>query len=327
MAEDQIQATLSSILPGVNYPLLKTLVAGRACAEYSTGLVPMIFLTGVTGSAKTGHAELASGIAGDPIESVQSGDNDDRFFNSLFRAKQRSLMILLDEFFKRASRTKIKETQAIERLLDLTPAQTIYMIYQGGIPYGNHPFYILCDSELPNEVRQHAQVARRLFTYRLPRRVGWNFNEIGIQSLRSIRTLGGDIVLACDSLISQIVDDYFRDCLPNFSNIARHIGCATLLEDDCGEREIVYNNIRDFYALWQKVEDKRYAVQVGAATPIANAFRALQEPAEYDTENCRKLIENDLMTVLGTEAPVRCVMRRHGNHISIMFNEVRSGSE
>jgi len=113
MLLDNAWMSLEKIYPGLDRKLLELLLIGRGCTEHRSGLVPMLFLTGTTGSGKTAHVQLAANICGDTASSLQLNRDTDRFFNEFLTAKRRSGFVFFDEFFKFAKQADLTDLQAM----------------------------------------------------------------------------------------------------------------------------------------------------------------------------------------------------------------------
>lgn len=325
---------IEKIFPKLDRKLVTALIAGRGCIENLSGMPPMLFVTGPTGSGKNSHTEVAASIVGDSVGIVHLNRDQDRFFNELINAKNRSGFVLLDEFFTFAKQSSFNDPiTAIENILGFNENKITYMIYVGGVPFGHVPFFVLADTDIPSEVLMHQQIGRRLYHYRLRSSLHWEkgLTEYNIGTPGQLRARGSeDIVKACNIILSHVIDEFFL-APADYASIMDQLGIAKMNAGDMVEE--YHKLIIDFYKRFMKAPEaadadkKRFGsnskvCSLNLADPLYTALSALQTEDEQMTERCRLLEETDLQSILNTDNQVVFKFRRYGTKLGIKIQEM-----
>lgn len=322
---------LEHIFPSVNRALIRTLIGGCGCVEQRAGLAPMLFLSGPTGVGKSSHVELAAGICGESSTEVGFNRDSTRFFDSIFRAKQNGRFVAFNEFLKTAAQERVEPARAMETLLNFTPATQFHLLYIGSVRLGLLPFFIWTDSEIPDEILSHEQIARRLHVCNLQIPLTWKktLPQYGLSQIHLLRNLGGDVVKACDAILSYVIDAYFIGGLTDFADICEDNGIASMLASNVlNSRD---DMIRELYRLWQAAPDiidpstKQRWSKKGLKVvekELKAAYEALQTEKEINTTNCRALTEASIHTILKAPNPIVVEKTKlHGSRFAIRFIE------
>lgn len=333
MPEEECWLQFASIFPGIDKNLIHLLLAGRGCVEHHAGLPPMLFLTGPTGSGKTGHVEIAAAIAGDNCTPIKLSPDRDRFDNALCSARDSGAFVFLDEFFKnKGSKTDV---EAMETLLTITPNTRVYRIYIGAIPMGDLPFLIWADTVIPEEVKAHEQIGRRVHHYDLSDELAWEkpMMDAGIGKPKDLRLNGSDeVILACNSILSYIIDLWFMQPVTDFASVAEFLQIARIRDSNVIEDK--RDSIRELYTLWLKAKPiteapllKRFSkpgfriAKDDGHCLMYQALHSCQTEAEQGTDRCRAIDESDLRKVLGTKLQTKMETRKHGTIYAIRFTD------
>ncbi len=320
-------AALQSLFPGLNVPFVKLLVVAKGCAELNAGLPPMIFASGPTGSGKSASIQIAASILGDHVGEVPYTANIERLRAGLMSAKKAGTFACFDEFLKGAAAQRKTPEQGMEVLLNFTPDSESHIIYVGPVPLGSLPVCVWCDTALPVEIIQHAQLARRLCWVRLPSRMTWeaSLKAADIPGPGALRTHGDKTLIhALDSVLSEIIDEYLS-ATPVFSTIVRALGFRMLEDIDVArEKEKVIVAFFDELALaaevcpplqvggsgWRRIDRTQESVR------LSQLWAAL---ADASGTASRALEETDLAQVLKQASVTRFECRTQGHFIYARF--------
>jgi len=324
---------LEGIYPGLNRAIIQALIAARGCIEHRNGLPPMFAITGVTGSGKTSHVEIAASIIGDSSFKVYLNRDRDRFMNEVTTAKAQSGFINLDEIYKFATQAGMTATEGMESLLSFTETSMVYRIHIGGIPFGHLPVFVFTDASMPDEVKQHEQIGRRVFHAHLLSQVSWEktLAASGIGETQYLRVNGSDEVIAsCNAILSQVIDDFFLTPATDFEDVCDILGFKKLQHSEVNDdrtflMQELYNavckapNITD-------PNDKRRFTPPGFkicimidSDPIYRAFAQCQTDKERGGIDIRMFAENDIQQKLGLKTPCKLEVRKHGSKFAIRF--------
>lgn len=322
---------IDKALPGIDTALVELLLIGRGCVEHRAGLPPMLFLTGNTGSGKTGHVHVAASIAGDLLTGVPYIRDPDRLRQAVLAGKQSGAFVFFDEFFKNARIAKATNVEAIETMLSITPDSVSHQLYIGQVRMGDLPLLIWADTHIPLAVQQHEQIGRRMFTHRLPGTVHWEapLAAAGIAEPSKLREFGSaDMIAACDAVLSYVMDAHFASPVTDFAQAAAGLGFKRLREGGAIEdkRQLIRElyeavcNAPDADANTQQRKGKRCKLVIpDPSDAVYAALDAMWDDEEKRQPVCRMIDETDLRAVLGLKAAAAVEMKKHGNRLTIRF--------
>lgn len=333
MSKEEAWKIIESAYPLVDKKLIELLIIGRGCKEHRTGLPPMLTVTGHTGVGKTSHIELASAIVGDSVGVVHISKDRDRYLNKLITAKRESGFVLFDEFWKMANEEGIGEIEASESLLAFTESSQAYMIYVGAVKFGSLPFFIWADTEIPNEVKGHQQIGRRVFCHRLNRTLSWeqSLTDNGISGPSKLRAEGSpEIIQAANCILSHIVDEWFCNNVgTDFAVCAEEMGFKRIRDSGVtSDKNELVKDLFDAICNAEPITDPLLMKRWGKTFKVANldgncplftAFELCQVQHELRTTACRVISETDLMKVLGLKSPTIFECRKHGSKLAMRF--------
>lgn len=212
MSDEEIWAIIDSEFPGIDRNYLTLLIAAKGASEGRTAQCPFILVTGPSGSGKSTTPHIAAGICGDKADEPIWHPHPERFRASLMDAAGSSSFVVVNEIFKSAKMNKLDHVQALNPMLSLTEDSRSHVLYLGSVPFGRLPVFILTDVQIPKEVESDVQIARRFIYYRLNTRIYWEENLVS-RSVRphQFRLISHDHAIAADSLLSNIIDQYFQE--------------------------------------------------------------------------------------------------------------------
>src|SRR6266566_5313269 len=150
---------------------------------------PMLFLSGPTGSAKSSTVVLAAAMCGDSNHSIIWSPNLDRVRGGLLEAKQSGSFATFNEILKDGTGAGQSLLQTMDFCLNLTEDSLSHKLYVGPVPLGALPVCVWTDTSVPAELKEQAQLARRLIHCHLPRQVDWStgLRRSGVNKVENTR--------------------------------------------------------------------------------------------------------------------------------------------
>ena len=324
---------VESVFPGINRSYLTLLLAARGVAEGEIGIAPNILVVGPSSTGKTHTARIAASMLGDNVTEMQWKSDLDRFRQSYMRGANDGMYVVIDELFKSARSKRTTPRDAMDYFLNLTPGSVSHELYVGPVPVGRLPVTIVTDTSVPAEVRADAQVGRRFIYVRLDRRIEWD--RTIVDSGADFRSSSLDAAEACNAIVSDVIDRFFKDRVLTLSDIATQLGYSTL--EHCDEELDDPDAIpRLFTAVCNApdAEDHRHTgrgwkrVEMGGETLIDKAWEAVCDGTLSYTSFCRsrRCDEVDLSLVLPVPIGTRLrVVRAANRGALIRFMLGRSG--
>lgn len=218
---------LSEMFPGINQRYVKLLIAAKGASEGRLAQCPFLMVTGVSSAGKSTTAHVAAGICGDKADEPIFHPDPMRFRAALMDGARESGFICVNEVFKMSDRFKLDPVQALDPMLSLTEDSRSHVLYVGTVPFGRLPVFVLTDINCPPEVLQDYQLARRFTFIRLDSSIEWT-NSLVSQNIRphEFRLISPEHNRAADSILSDIIDEFFQEPLP-LSEIAKRLGLGT----------------------------------------------------------------------------------------------------
>lgn len=328
LSEEESWRIMEELFPGVCRPAVRLLIAAKGCAEGEIGMPPMIFISGPTGSAKSSTVVLAAAICGDTNHSVVWSSNLERVRGSLLEAKESGSFVTFNEMLKDGKNAGQSLLGTMDFLLNLTPDSLSHKLYVGPVPLGGLPVCVWTDTQVPFELKQEAQLARRLTHVHLPSRVDWSstLRSSGLGQVENVRTADLRYASACDVILSQVIDDFFSVPM-TFEEVACELGFATLAnsrEADEGVQllKAFFTTVCDAPELtgsdavrWKGRGWK--SIRRDVETPLSELWAQL---ADEDYGSSRRCGEVDWAQVCGLKHPATFETRSHGsNHTVVRF--------
>lgn len=334
---------LELAFPGVDSRYLKLLLVARGYAESGVGPVPLIIATGVSGSGKTGTAEIAAAILGDKVESVNAGGSklDENFGTA---AMNQVGFILLDEFAKdihgQALRHRFNFVLSIVRDYRHRP------LYHNWITVPMRSCVVIANNYYGAPVMENKQIGRRCIHVHLPREVpvGWDVS-CGTGAISRYRLANPEV---CDAIYSEVIDEFFTDISSaDLGTLAFREAAAacgfTLLQDSDDVTDDEGIKIRDLvlelYDLVLGLPDapSRWrgrgwkVFDVDDNSEISRIWRELRDSPEGEgLGQSMKVKERDITEFLGSPhiggLPVQLKLALHGRQLGIKFQAGRGSS-
>lgn len=305
--------------PGVSRRLVELLIVAKGFAEKGVGRPPMIFITGPASAAKTSTVKLAAAILGDRNSDIVVTDVG-RTRQAILEASERGSFVTFNEITKVPRGHDVRA--AMDLLLNFTPDQLIHKLHVGAVPLSRLPVFCWTDTDIPLEVRADAQLARRLVHVHLPVRVEWDeplARSIGTVS--DIRLAGEPYASACNAILSDAVDRFFRTPT-SFTAAALQLGYAPLERGEeressdevlkafftavCEAPEITGSDLQRFKRGWRRLER-------GTTGVLPELWEQLRDPT--DTPASRRCSEVDWQRLLGTPEAVLFEVKSSGTNV------------
>lgn len=333
MPEGECWSVIESVFPKVNRLYLKTLIIARGCNEAQVGLPQHLVVDGVTSAGKTAHVQIAASVLGDVVTAVPACPDTDRFRSAVRDASERGSFVGFDEFLKDSMRLNPKMTpeQVLDPLLNFDPNGLSHKLYVGPTPLGRIGVCVWSETNIPNVLRDHAQIARRVHHIRLLNQVEWDgtLAAHGISEIKFFRTISQDHAHACNSLVSWISDEYFTSLL-TFHDYCRILGVPTLERSEEFEDPTV--KLREFFKLvcdappLDPTDSKRWPgkgyklIVRGADDQLSEAWELFSDGGKQWHE-ARRIREKPFNKILGVDEPVVCDIQAHGHRLAIRFRQ------
>jgi hypothetical protein len=336
---------IESSFPGINRNYLKLLIAAKGASEGRMSQCPFLLVTGVSSGAKSTTAQIAAGICGDKAEEPIFTPDALRFRQSLMDSAQASGIVVVNEIFKAAKDAKLKPLQALNPMLTITEDSRSHAMYIGSVPFGRLPLFVLTDIECPPEVLEDVQISRRFVFYNLPQKVYWEstFVDEGIRP-HQFRKISPDAALAADSLLSDIIDDFFTAPTP-LRVIADKLEAGVVdAEETTEEKERTKSNLYRFYKavchappLEKGSTDQQQYSSYGwkvirrnsTSNPLLDLWNEFADGPGDDWFSSRALKSVDWSQVIGLDFPIECKYNavRGGSKIFIRFQATKKRND
>ena len=320
---------LENVFPGINRNYLRLLIAAKGCVEAGGGRQPMIFASGCTAAAKTATVKLAASICGDRVSVIEYHPNPERRGQSLLAAKERCSFLLCDEVNKSGADAGKSAVQTMQYILNIDPNASAHKLYVGQVEIGTLPVFVWTDTSLPDDVRSHAQIARRLTWVELTDRVEWEPTLLGsgVGKPEAFRLSSEEHARACDAILSDVIDTYFREP-PNFDRIAADLGFRRVEEHDTGN---AVEMVRAFFREVCKAPEASHAAAGGPGwveirdneSELSTAWDLVKD--EGLVFGSRLVAERDLRKALGLSQPTRFEAVTRGTRRFIRFVGLSDG--
>lgn len=317
---------LESAFPGLHRGYVTLLIVAKGCAEVSRGMPPMIFVTGPTGSAKTGAAQVAAAICGDTAAEVTWQANRERTRQGVLDAKSSGSFVVMNEVLKEGRAAGLDTVSTMDFILNLSSTSSSHKMYVGHVMMGRLPVFVWTDTGLPDDLAADSQLARRLVHVELPSRVEWETSMIatGVNVPTRVRLAGEHWAEACNVILSDIIDAHFREP-STFSKIAAKLGFPTLLDATAPEKKI---RLREFFdavcqapsfssgADYQRFGVTWKEIRSDQETPLSKLWGELSRNADGTV---RQLQAEDWQRVLSSPQPVKCEVKTYGRRTFVRF--------
>jgi hypothetical protein len=317
--------------PQLHRNLLKLLVAARGVVEGAQSMPPLVFVTGPTGASKSLTVFLAAAVLGDKNTEVVWTANTDRMRQAIIDGATTGTYVTFNEVLKEAQRHVKSQTQAMDYVLNLTPDSVSHYMYIGPMRMGRLPVFVWTDTEIPDVLKKDAQLARRMVHVKLSSKVDWEepLKRTGVGHPKRFRVSDERRARACDSLLSQIVDEFFRPPR-SFEEVAVALGFRRMI--DSVEAEEGRDSLRTLFAAvcaappldgadavrWKGRGWKMLSRE--HETPLRDAWASVAD--EQDFHQSRRVAAEDWQKLLDLKEAAQVELRVHGNKMAVRFRSV-----
>lgn len=334
----EIRSTYEDVFPGINWEYLQLLICAKGCAEGAVGKPPLIIVDGPAGAAKTGTCQVAASTLGDKVGEVQYTSNTERLRQSVMEAILRGSYCVCNEIMKDGGRSGLTPVQSLDPILNLTPDSMSHAMYVGPVPLGQLPVMVFTDVTIPPEIREDTQLARRLIHVRLYNRLEWDAPMLasGLGSAADFRRSSRQRSYAADSLVSNLIDEYFNT-ETNFGDIARQLGFNALENStEYDDPDILLNRffhlvdggpeLPEGYRSWLSGPGWTL-IRRNDSSELAETWRTLCDGEGVAFSRSRKVMERDWRMLLKSKStePIVFECKSH-REIGVIAVRFRTGS-
>jgi len=331
--EEAAWAVLEQFCPGLDRDFITLLIAAKGIVEGEFAMPPFLFVSGPTSAAKSTSVLLAATVCGDRASSVVWTSNSDRVRQALYEAKATGTFVTFNEVIKESSRRGASSVDAMDFILNLTPESLSHRLYVGAVRLGTLPVCVWTDTAVPIEIRQSAQLARRLIHVHLPRQVDWQaaMRDTGLGRVEVLRTHSPVTADACNMVLSSVIRRFFQRVL-TFEEIAAELGYKTLAQSD--EAAESAEQLREFFKrvceapALTGADESRWSgrgwklVHRDCPSPLLEMWMSVCDSTFVSSRKCS---ETDWAKLVGVDRPVTFEVRHHGNdRLAVRFIHRRS---
>lgn len=337
MPRDEAWGVLRGVYPGIDTELIEFLIYCRGVIERGcTSLHPKFLFDGVSGSGKTSHPHIAAALCGDRCTDVIATSDDERLGQKIHEAMRVGSFATIDEVVKSAKKSRMDTRTFLTFILNLSPESSIHALYIGQVRFGWLPILCLTDTEYPEDVLADEQLGRRLIYRHLgTERLQWETSTraAGLTHWADPRSAGGDIQFACDSILSGVIDTYFKGEVRDLMDVAEERGFKFLNADGHAERR--KHQMRDLFVAWcaytetgsHPREPGRRRFDANETSDLARLWSKLHD--EGNACSWGRMNERSWSQATGHPYPLRGVVEpvRRGNNsvVSLGFEEQVDG--
>jgi hypothetical protein len=333
----EARATIESVFPKLDWTLVELAICSFACAqETRAGLLPMFFVSGPAGAAKTSTPRIAAAIYGATTYDVVYDPDPAHLRQSIYLGGVEAPCVLLNEILKDSARgrNKLSAREALDFTLNLTENSSSWVSYRGPVKMGRLPAIIMTEPVCPLALKDETQLARRIRHHRVyGRKDEWKrtVSAVKLSDFHLLRAVSDAINRACDSVLSDVCDKWFS--LPmTWDQIADELGVRTI--EDSPDFDDTSEYLAEFYRLVCEAPDltgrladrynhyKRISRADGATSILAEVYTMFADGGGEQWVTSRRLLEKDWSAVLKTELPVSIDMTTDGVNVYVRF---RSG--
>ncbi len=318
ISEADAWARLQEAFPGINRNAIKLLIAAKGCSEADGTFPPFVFITGPTATAKSTSVVVAAAICGDRVHGIPSISDDQRIRAAISEAKNGGTFAVFNEAVKEGKKAKLGKAEMMEFVLGLTPDSVSHKMYVGPVEMGNLPVLVFTDTGLPQEVKEHGQLARRFVHVHLWTPVDWHTSMrlTGLGKAEWLRLGGRSYVEAADTILSCVIDEFFSSPA-TFEEIAKKLGFGLLSDSD--DAKMQKQELIEFYELVRStpVRDGWHTIEMNDGNPLAHAWRELADKPDFRMS--QRCSEVDWKGLLGATSPVRFHVNCKGSKVRIKF--------
>lgn len=288
-SRDWAWETLDTVWPGITREYIEMLIISRGLVERGEiSLTPMFWLNDTKGAGKTASIFIAAGMLGDACSVLKATSDSTENYKEVLYAMDKGSFVLYDEIGKAANNTRRPKT-FFDFLLALSPGLMAKRLYAGPVPLGWLPVISLADTDWPEGFENDGQLGRRLLRVNLkPVTQEWRVtaSAVGIYDFRNPRRVTEgyeDIPLACDVVVSCIIDEYFGGTIAPLAETAAKLGIKYMIEG--GKHADRMHVLRDFFEAWREHKSDDLgngfkAFDVSDSSPLALMWDKVRDPED-----------------------------------------------
>lgn len=224
MPASDYSTVITSVYQGFDLRYYRLMVAAKGVAECGFGPLPEVFTHGVSGSQKTGGIRIAAASLGDTVFDLTT-QKPDNFGEAIGSGSRGASFVVDDEVFKQVRNFSTSLLRPL--LLSLGRDYDYRKLHVGTISVPMTSAIVLCDTDMPDDLRDDEQFGRRYIYNPMTDRVP-DWRETRVDWLDFWKH-DVDHRLAFDSIYSDLVDEFFPEgSRMGFHEIAKELGYTTL---------------------------------------------------------------------------------------------------
>jgi hypothetical protein len=341
MPTDEAWGVLETVFPRLDRTLVTVAMCAFACAqETQSGMLPMVFVSGSSGSAKTSTLRIAAGIYGARTHDVVHEPEPAKFRQNILLGATECPAVILNEILKDSARGRLRltPTQALDPLLNLTEDSASWVSYRGPVRMGRLPAVFLTEPVCPMTLREESQLARRIRHHRVfGRKDEWKTTTaaVGLSNFHLVRLVSDSLNRACDAILSDTADAWFSTP-KTWDVIADALGVKTI--EDSPDFDDLSPYLREFFKLvCMAVDLRENAAKIhgvgykkitrSEGTPdseedtMLSVYTMFADGVGSDWLTSRRLLEKDWSGVLKSEANVWLDLKNDGVNVYARFRD------
>lgn len=331
---------IGDYFPGISFKYLKALMIAVGCADSNQGMVPMLWVTGETGSAKTTTTRIIGEMFGEAHHNL-SGAREERLDQQFGEKLSKTRMILFDDCAKDATTYNTLHTF----ILRITREHTFYLNYVGDTEVPVRSAIVMTDKRTPAYFFDSSQFGRRVHVIQLEGTTPkWDAMDRRVEGWWQ-RTQ--DLTDAAESYFSHIVDEYFPEGdRESFSQKMTRVGVSLMADshrddnDDTIRRERTVNIALAICEAPNLPAGDERRLGRGMKEVVFSSGTALgrlcldliesQGDVQVDYEHLLHGLESSegyMKEVLGLVSLAKFHTKQHGKRIYIRLVEIGHGSQ
>ncbi len=334
--EDEYWGRLETIFPGLDRNLIRLLLAGAGIAQETRRMSDgILFLSGSTGAAKTSHCSIASAVLGAGSGRMRFDTERPQTLRQISEAATRSPIVTIDEIFKDATRGRgaMAYNQAVESLFDLNENTMFQKMYVGQVPLGRPFLLTATEIAFPPQLREEAQIARRVRHYRVEGAKDWEPTRAaaGLAEIENLRLLSPKIAEACNAILSEVTDRWFSAPV-SWDEVAEYYGALKVSHDPAFADD--KRLLRCYFRLLCGLADEVKPRTLAALSSDGRGWKKIERDSDSDMtqfytqfandtqggwSESRRLTEQDWTRVLGADKVVMYQQKFVGGAVFARF--------
>lgn len=336
---------LREVFPGIDRRAVELVICAIAVGqETKLGMHPYLFIAGPSGSAKTTTVKIASRIVGGTFSEFYPPSSDDQWNQRMLMCCRQGAVVVCNELVKETRRNagrnrEFNVADAFLPFLGLTPSTPARELYQPPREFGRLPAFVATEPNLPVDLSDEEQVARRWRFLQLVGQKDWTpqFVKYGFDdSISTLRTHSVQMADMCNAIVSDIIDRHFVTP-KSWDEMAESYDVKPINRNENFQNLTPW--MREFYRLVclaptpeKELERKRFPAHKKIVKPLSHPPQGVPADPLADVYSMfadgmygqawrasRRLTEKDWSKVLKTGEPVHLSLTDDGANVFVKF--------